>query len=359
MMKYQITRRDFLKVAGLSGLAATTTGLGVPFIRPAQAAQRLSVVDWGPPYIKVSKEVAKKWGKAKIDWTLHSGGAASVLPKIKVAWPNPPYDLIDIWSPVFVSMINEGWAETVTLEDCPNLKDIPEDLISKDKKGNWKSIPRGLSGLFFISTDKCPIEITNIEDLFNPKLKGQILWPNPTLDTNCQVINLAIARGGDQYNMEPGWKFLKELAKSGNIGRVSANTSDIITSLSTGETSVAFSDQGSSSAIKGVKVNYLTKTHESLKTFMFISGWMVLSSSKNKNLAFDFANFSINKENSELFFKGAGEVPVNRKAVHGLEHLRFTPEELKKFKVIPDWDYISKKLDEWNKRFEKDIVPLL
>jgi len=358
-MKHKISRRDFLKVTGIGGLTAVTAGLGVPFIRSAQAANRLSVVDWGPPFIEVSKAVAEKWGKAQVDWTLHSGGAASILPKIKTSWPNPPYDVVDVWSPVFVAMINEGWAETISPEDCPNLKDVPSDLISKDKEGNWKNIPRGSSGLLWVSTEACPIEITNIEDLLNPKLKGQILWPTPTMNTNLQVVNLAMARGGDEKNVEPGWEFLKELAKSGNIGRITANTSDTITSLNTRETSVTFSDQGTTGGIEGVKINYLTKVHESLKTFMFVSGWVVLSTSKNKKLACDFANFSISKENSELHFKKVSEVPVNRKASHGLDHLRFSPEEIKKFTVIPDWDYISKQVDGWNKRFEKEIVTLL
>lgn len=356
-MKNHITRRDFIKATGGS-LALMTTGLGGPFINSAFAAKKLSVVDWGPPFIDSSKKAAAKWGKEAINWTLHSGGAASVLPKIKASWPNPPYDLLDIWSPVFLSMIKEGWAETVTLDDCPNLKDIPESLITKDKEGNWKSIPRGLSGQFWIASERCPIEITNIEDLLDPKMKGQILWPNPTLNSNTQVVLLSIARGGDQYNLEPGWKFLKELAKSGNIGRVSANTSDIITSLETGETSFTFSDQGTQGAIKGTKISQLTKTHESLKTLMFTSGWMVLSSSKKKKQAFDFANFTINKENSELFHKLAGEVPANSKAEHGVEHLRFSETELRKYMVEIDWDYVSKNLDGWNKYFEKEIVSL-
>jgi putative spermidine/putrescine transport system substrate-binding protein len=257
-------------------------------------------------------------------------------------------------------MMREGWAETVTLADCPNLKDIPEGLIVKDDKGNWKNIPRGSSGIFFTYVpDNCPIEITNIEDLLSPKLKGQILWPNPTLNTNVQVVALARARGGDEYNMEPGWEFLKELAKSGNIGRVSANTSDVITSLETGETSVTVVDQGTLGGIKGAKLRHLTKTHDSLKTFMFVSGWVVLSSSKNKKAAFDFANFSINKANSELYYQEVGEVPVNSQAEHGVEHLRFSPDQVGKFAVVPDWDQLGKELDNWNKRFEKDIVPLL
>ena len=357
-MSMKLTRRDLLKSAAATGAVALSTS--VPFINPAYGANPLSVVDWGPPWIDNTKKIAAAWGKSDINWTLHSGGAASILPKIKAAWPNPPYDLVDNWSPVFLSMMREGWAANVTLDDCPNLADVPEGLITKDGDGNWKNIPRGTSGVFFTyAPDNCPIEIKTVEDLLDPKLKGQILWPNPTLNTNLQVVALAKARGGDEYNMEPGWEFLKELAASGNIGRISANTSDVITSLETGETSVTFVDQGTLSGIKGTALKHLTKADPSLKTFLFVSGWVVLSSSENKELAFDLANFTINKENSELYYQEVGEVPVNGKAQHDIEHLRFSSAETEDFVVIPDWDHLGVELDNWNKRFEKDIVPSL
>ena len=234
-MAKNFTRRDFIKTTTAGSIAAAS--LSAPFINVGHAAEPLSVVEWGPPWIDNTKKLATAWGKGDITWSLHSGGAASILPKIKAAWPNPPYDLVDNWSPVFLSMLREGWAETVTLENCPNLKDVPEGLITKDADGNWKNIPRGSSGVFFTyAPENCPIEIKTVEDLLNPKLKGQILWPNPTLNTNLQVVALAKALGGDEHNMEPGWEFLIELAKSGNIGRISANTSDVITSLETVET---------------------------------------------------------------------------------------------------------------------------
>jgi putative spermidine/putrescine transport system substrate-binding protein len=360
MMKHNITRRDFIKVTG-SGLAVATIGLGTPFINSVLAAPKLSIVDWGPPMIDMQRKIVKKWNKAETIFTLHAGGAASILPKIKAAWPHPPYDIVDLWSPIFLSFIKEGWAATVTVEDCPNLKDIPESYISKDEKGNWKNIPRGSMSSFWGATEHCPIEITNIEDLLNPKLKGHVLWPNPTYSSNLQVVNLAMARGGSLHNVEPGWQFLKELAKSGNIGRVAANESDILTSLSTGETSVTFGTTSGFGAVRkaGVKVKYLTNTDESMKVFQYIQGWTVLESSKNKKLAFDFANFTINKENSELAHEMVSEMPLNRKAELEVKELKFSDEEIKRFVVVPDWDYTMKQLDSWNKLFEKKIVPLL
>ena len=357
-MKNKLTRRQFSKIAG--GIT-TAAAVASPFsvMKSAFAADNLSVVDWGPPWIDNTKKIAASWGKADITWTLHSGGAASILPKIKAAWPNPPYDIVDNWSPVFNSMIREGWAQTVTYDDVPNLKYCPEALIPKDPDGNMKAMPRGTSGIFFTYVPaNCPIEIKHIDDLLSPKLKGQILWPNPTLNTNLQVVALAKARGGDEFNMQPGWDFLKELAAAGNIGRVSANTSDVITSLETGETSITFVDQGTLGGVKGAKLSHLTKTHESMKTFMFVSGWCVLSSSKNKELAFDFANHTLSKENSELYYQDVGEVPTHSEASHTADHLRFG-DEADKYAYIPDWDHLGTELDNWNKIFEKDIVPLL
>jgi len=324
------------------------------------SATSLSIVEWGPPWITSTKRVATAWGKSRINWALQADDATSILPKIKAAWPNPPYDMINSWSPVFLSMMRENWAATVTVDDCPNLADVPEELITKDGYGNWKNIPRGVSGGFFTyAPANCPIEINTVDDLLDPKLSGQILWPAPTLNTNLQVVALAKARGGDEYNMDPGWEFLAELAASGNIGRIATEASDVIHSLESGETSITFLDQTLLSGIQAVSLQHLTKTDPSLKTFLSVSGWMVLSSSENQALAFDFANLTINKQNSELHYRTVGEVPVNNKAEHKLEHLRFSLSEREDFVVIPDWDHLITELDNWNKRFENDIIPSL
>ncbi len=358
IMSTQFTRRNLLRTAVASGAVAATASF--PLLNSAFGTQPLSVVDWEAPWIDNAKKIAAAWGKSDINWTLHAGSAAAILPEIKAAWPNPPYDIVNNWSPAFLSMMRENWAETVTLDDCPNLADVPEDFITMDGGGNWKNIPRGIRGVFFTyAPDNCPIKINSIEDLLDPKLKGQIVWPNPTLNTNLQVVALATARGGNEYNLEPGWEFLAEIASSGNIGRISASPSDAISSLDSGETSIGFVDGDTVTNIKGAKLNHLTKTDTSFKTFLSVSGWAVLSSSENKKLAFDFANFTINRENSELFYREVGEIPVNKKAKHGADHLRFSAAEADDFVVIPDWDHLSVELDSSNERFEKNIVPLL
>jgi putative spermidine/putrescine transport system substrate-binding protein len=360
MSSNSIGRRDFLHgVAATGALAGVSSG----FSRPAAAKESLTVVDWGPPYIDGSKAAAAKFDKYDINWELHSGGGATILAKIKATWPNSPYDVVDNFTLVFHAMAKEGWAEPVSVETVPNLADVPEHLITKDDKGNWVNIPRNINGNFFAyRTDRCPIEIKSVDDLFNPKLKGQINWPSAVMQSNLQVVLLALARGGDERNMEPGWKALEELAKTGNIGRVYQTTTEILNSMTSGETSVTFATQGTLAAAgKNVPVKPVTKTDPSMKAFILTEGWIIMANSTKKKEAMEFANFMISPESTELFLNYVGGAAANRKVKPkpGMEHLTFTDEEFKKYAYVPDFPYISTQLDGWVKRFEKDIMPLI
>jgi putative spermidine/putrescine transport system substrate-binding protein len=355
-------RREFIATAA-GGLAAAGLASTLPSGNPAWAAENLTVVEWGPPWIDASTRVLGNQDKWKIAWELHQGGAAAILPKIKSSWPNAPYDVVDCWTSVFLAMVREDWAETVTVADVPNLAHVPESLITRDGQGRWKNIPRSINFSFFVyRPDRCPIAIKTAEDLLDPRLKGQILWPSPTMHTCLHVVALALARGGDEYNIEPGWKFLQEIAKSGNIGRVYVTTSDTINSLTTGDTSVTFADQGTISAVpRNIPLAYLTRTHPSLKSFAAVEGWVVLRSSKRKRTAFDFCNFMCSPQASTQFNAEIRVPPASSKATpaKGIEHLVLTDEQLKKYVYIVDYDHVTKMLHAWLRRFEVEIQPFI
>lgn len=355
----KIPRRTLLK-----GMGAGTLALAAPsVIRPAWANEDIAVVDWGAPYMPATQAMAERYGKANIKWVLHEGGGAAILPKIKASWPNPGFDLVDQWTGVFPAMIREGWAETVTVEDVPNLADIPEDLIAKDENGNWKSVPRNINAMFFASNPAtCPIEIKGLQDLYSPELKGQICWPSPVMNNSLQLVALAVANGGDEFNIDPGFKALIELAKTGNIGRVYTVLSEAVSSFSSGETSVTYTDAGTLAPLLGsMNINLHTKTDPSLKTSMITEGWVILSRSKNKKAAFDFANYSIEPSENTEWNKAVAGYPTNKKAAvpDGLEYLTYSDEERKRFVYSPDFNYVSTQLDTWAKRFEQEVAPLL
>jgi putative spermidine/putrescine transport system substrate-binding protein len=362
-MAIKRTRRQFI-VEASAGIAGANLALAGLAASRAFAAENLTVVEWGGGYIDNMKIVAAKQDKYDINWVLHAGGAAAILPKIKTDWPNPKYDLVAGWDPVFQSIIAEGWAEPVSVANVPNLADIPAALLYRDAQGNAVNIPRSISSIFwFYREDTCPIEIKSLDDLLDPKLKGQICWPGPVLNTNLQTIIAAMHRGGSAENLEPGWEFLKELAKSGNIGRVANADIDVTNSISSGETSVSFQGAlGPVELMKNFPIKALNKSPRSsgLLSGIYQEGWVVLKGGKTAG-ALDFANFTISAENNEFFNAAAGAIPTNVKAkvADNIAFLQYSDAEIKESVYIPDWTYISGQVDAWNKHWEQEIAPLL
>ena len=82
-MTSHITRRTLL--AGGAALAGTAI---TPW-RSAYAAVSLVGIDWGGPLIEATKKITAGDKDVDITWDLHAGGAGTVMPKIKSAWPNP------------------------------------------------------------------------------------------------------------------------------------------------------------------------------------------------------------------------------------------------------------------------------
>jgi putative spermidine/putrescine transport system substrate-binding protein len=62
-----------------------------------------------------------------------------------------------------------------------------------------------------------------------------------------------------------------------------------------------------------------------------------------------------------LYAQVAGEAPLNAKATAPakLAHLVFTPDEMKKYVYVPDFNVVLANQDAWAKRWENEIAPLL
>ena len=352
------TRRSFIA----SG-AALIAGASMP--SRAQTPVQLTGIDWGGPLIEATRKITAGDKDVDITWDLHAGGAGTVLPKIKAAWPNPKYDIVAAWNPVYVTMINEEWLEPLTVDEIPNLRDVPRQYLFTDKSGAIVNVPRSLAGMFWgYRTDKAPVKVESIEQLFDPKLKGQICWPGPSINSNLQLLSLALSAGGNEQNMEPGWELLKKLAKSGNIGRVAQTETDFINSITTGETSVAFWNMSPWKAVSAklpIKVLTHVPDQKGMKAFMYQDGWVVLKSSKNKKAAKDYLNFFISPANNEAFNQMLGQAPTNQKSKSSgfADNIAFKADELAKYAYFPNFPVLAGQLNDTVKRFETEIIPLL
>lgn len=359
---FRTSRREFLK----SAASAATIGTGVSFsgaVR-ARAAETITAVEWGGNYFEPMKKIAAKQSDVNINWQLHAGGSIAILPRIKAKWPNPGIDLLTGWDVSWQTVAREGWAEPVTLEKVPNLASIPQKLLVKDSGGNVINIPRTLNTMFWLHReDITPFQLAKLDDLLDPRLKGKICFPAPLLNSNLQMVSLALHKGGDERNMEPAWDFLKKLARSGNIGRVANADTDVTTAMSSGETCVSFmTGTGASVLGRSFKVRPLTKMarETGFLAFLYHEGWCVLKGG-NADAAFKFANFAISPENNAEFNQNNGGVPVNVKAQVSDDRkpMMFNDDEMERHVYFPDWSYLSKQADAWLKRWEQEIAPLL
>jgi putative spermidine/putrescine transport system substrate-binding protein len=358
-MTSTLTRRHLF-----GGIAAFAAGAELLRAAPADAAAatKLVAIEWGGDVVEAMKQIAAHQDAVSFDWALHQGGAGAILPKIKAVWPRVEYDYVAGWEGSFNSMIKEGWLETIAPADVPNLADIPEKIIIRDPQGAIKAIPRAVGGIYFgYRTDTAPLPVTSVDDLFSPKLKGAVCWPGPTQSMMLQIVALALHGGGNESNMEPGWKLMQALAKSGNIGRIAVTDIDFTNSLTSGETSVGFFAEPSWAAIaKNFPVTRLTK-QAGFQSFLYQSGFGIMKNRPNLKATLDFANFAIGPAMNTLYGKVAGEAPLNAKATtpDNLKHLAFTPAEFKQFVYVPDYNVVLGQQDAWSKRWEQDIAPLL
>ncbi|MGY3573086.1 hypothetical protein [Bradyrhizobium sp. USDA 4504] len=97
----------------------------------------------------------------------------------------------------------------------------------------------------------------------------------------------------------------------------------------------------------------------SLKALLYVEGWVVMANSRNKKAAIEYANSSVSKANSELYHQYVRNVPANQNVTPSADAaaIQFTSQEFDKFAYLPDWGYMSTQLDNWVKKFERDITP--
>lgn len=354
-----LSRRQLVK-AGAFGAAFLSSAALIP--RSGRAAVPLFGVDWGGPYLDAMTEIASRQQDADVQWELHASGAAAILAKIKATWPDTTYDFIAADDATITSMINEGWLATIDPALVPNLASVPEQYILKDADGNFKNIPRSLSGFYFgYRPDLSPVAIETIDDIFRPELAGQICWPHPVQMSGVHILALARHAGGDEHNIEPGWELIKRLAASGNIGRIAQTETDVINSLSSGETSVSFWHLAVwMNVAKNVPVVQITK-RDGFTTYLVTTGYAVLNNHPDLSATLKFLNHAIAPENVATYSEIVGEAPASTAVAvdPSMEHMVFSAEEAAKYTYLPDWGYIAAQRDAWVKRWEEEVAPLL
>lgn len=363
-MSQELTRRRFLNAAA-TGVAAAS----LPhFVTGAQAQEKVTLtgVQWGGPWVESATKINGRQNDWQVNWELHAGGSATVIPKIRAAWPNPLYDFVAQWSLLYQTWVDQGWPEPLTADEMTAFNDIPEELFYRNAKGDIVMAPISLAASAWgYREDIMPIEVKTVEDLLRPELKGKVIIRDAVAG-NGLVVHLAMAFGGDENNMEPGWDFLKKLASSGNVGRVASTEVDFINSLTSGECAVGLWNTGSWRAVgENFPCKFIVRDKAEAAGFqvgLHNEGYMIPTNAKNKDAAKAYINWFLNPENNEEYNKAIGYVPVNVKSGAGEFASQFffkEADERKRFTHAYAFDVLTPMQTEMINRFESEIIPLL
>jgi putative spermidine/putrescine transport system substrate-binding protein len=354
-------RRSLL--AAMGAMAATSGG---PVFAQARG-EPLLVVMWGAQWIEVCRPIGEEWMRStgdRIQWELHAGGAMGIVGRMRPVWPRIQQNLVAAWDPVFDAMIEAGWVEPVDPAEMPALKDIPEIFFKKDAQGRKVTVPLSTAGAFWgYRTDLVDKPIESIEQLLEPRFKGKLCVPVPVNLSGLLMVSLAIQRGGNERDIEPGWKFLKELAERGNIGRVVANNSEMINAMSQGDLSVAFWNTGGWQAVRDrFPCRLLTRLNDN-KGFLFNEGYVVMKGDNPARIAAAkrFANHFATPEINGRYNLPLGSGPTNPKSTvsESIRDIFYKPDELAKYAYIPNYSYMATQVDAWTRRWETEITPLV
>jgi putative spermidine/putrescine transport system substrate-binding protein len=359
-MASNLTRRRFLGTTAM-GLAAASMPLGA---RLSFGADGLQAVTWGGMWLDGIKEITDKQD-VPVQWnTFPAGGSNSIVALTRASWPKPAYDITANWDPVWALMNREGWLEAVTEADVPNLADVPKALrVFSDDKGTY-GIPYSLAAFYWgYRTDLVDFEIKEMNDLLDPRLKGKICISSTSKFNGNIQVSMALANGGDEKHMEPGWEFQKKLIESGNVGRWSNSDVDMINSVNTGETAVSFGGSANWNAIKEnnpVKLLGRTEGKSGFKTFMYQEGYAIFKG-PNAEAAKKVINFMLEPENNQAYNDLLGQGPVNSKAKASpaAADLSMTAEEYEKYAYFADYAYMGEQADAWVKLWETEMQPLI
>jgi putative spermidine/putrescine transport system substrate-binding protein len=357
----RLTRRDALKLASAGALAAP---FSKNLVGQALAADPVRAVTWGGGYADALTAITKNYKTYPVDWSLYQNASGEVVAKTKAAWPNAPYDISENWDADFVQLYNEGWLQGVSEADIPNLANVPSSLKRfKYPDGKLYAVPMSLGACYWAyRKDLVSFPFNEVEQLLDPRLKGLVCLPSITKGTGLILVVLAYANGGSENNVEPGWDFLKKLAKSGNVGRVANSEVDFSNSINSGETALTFWNPVLWTAVKkNWPLVVLSKADsKTLKSYFYQDGFVIYKGPRAKE-AMDLLNFLLSPEANNAYQEALGQAPAitNGKVPVAAADINFTDEDFKKHAIFCDYAVMSKEHDGWVKRWETEIQPLL
>lgn len=317
----------------------------------------LVLAAYGGSYEKKMKEVLipkfeKEYG-VKVKYI--TGSSVDTLSKLQAQKDNPQIDAAFLDDGPQAQAKAFGLLAPLDEKIVTNLANVYDIAKDKDNVGvGFGIISTGLAynKETFKQNGWEPLKSWN--DLADKKFKGKLVLPSIANTYGVHMLLMAaFANGGDEKNIEPGFKKMKEIAEN---AVTFDKTADVSNYFLQGQT--VASAWGSSRVYTlqdtGFPIEYVIPEEGAPALLATVS---VVKNAPNGDLAQKFVNFVLSEDTQIEFANSLFDGPVNKNVkLEGDITNKFVygEDEISKLVKI-DWEYVNQKRAEWTERANKEI----
>lgn len=360
-----LSRRDFLKISGATGLALATSPLLSACGPKEEDPVKLTHFVWvGGGQGIIPREVVPIYEAAhpNVSIELYEGTNSVTYPKMVAAKEADPHNPLINFGFFNVDATVKGhqagmW-ESLDPEKIPNMNDIPKKWWRPENRGiSWGVTQVGL----MYNSDQVTDPPTSWLDLLDPKYQGKVVMMDYSF--NMFLVTIARSLGGDEKNDEEAWKLITEAAKHGQFLAFGSSNEDVKSPVVRGEALIApwFASQVQSWVEdEGVPVA-IAEPKEGFMAFPLFFQIVTGSTEAQINVASDIINTYLAPDIISRYGSITRTPVTSTKAKLDEEVAAipaFSTEAVERAMTL-DWDTIAARDVEWRERWDREVKAVM
>ena len=281
------------------------------------------------------------------------GSASEDYARIRATRGNPGFDVVVMTAPESLQGCREDVLTPLTEENIPNLGALNEDVVAT--VGDCGAVHEIQYMSLMFRTDHVDPAPTSWKALWDPAYEGRVLIPDITSIMAVYLLQMAsVINGGTLAELDPGFEAIAELAP--RTVALEASSSIMSQYVERDEAWILPFWSGRAQLLKdgGLPVDF---TIPEEGTIPLLATLNVPVGAENKELALDFINFWLAKEQQEawaLAYK-VGSARSDLDLPEAFAARQITSEAQLENLLLPDQLDIAQRRTEWTERWQREV----
>jgi putative spermidine/putrescine transport system substrate-binding protein len=196
---------------------------------------------------------------------------------------------------------------------------------------------------------------TSWNDLWNPKFKGHVILRSFTPDSIELLVLMAKLNGGSERDIDPGFAKMSQLGR--NVNSWFGTHPQALELYRSGEATIGVWNDARTAWAKtqGANVKFVVPKEGA---FTLMSVMTVVKGRPNTADALKYVNFELGQQAQERMAQEVGYFPANstvKLAPEVQQKMALNPKNIESVQMA-DWKYIVTVLDQWQTRWEKEVL---